>query len=168
MVDFQKEVRRAQTTGYQGEIIEEAPTRAFGKVLNSQLPGNNIFGRVMAIVAGEDLEVEAGGPGVFAGILTAPKQNVTSGDPSGSALDPTLTLRNGEVGQILDMGIIIVNLQSAANIGDAVYYDPNPANATAGAISAVQDATYTTAVPNAKVVRHNTTAAGLAFIQLTN
>jgi hypothetical protein len=162
MPNFQQTVRQAQTTGFQGEIIEAGPTRAFPKTLLSVSAANNIFGRVFTIIDGSDTEAEAGGEGVFAGILSSPKQNVASG------LAPTPSLRNNEIGQILDMGIIIVPLSSAANIGDVLYFDPNTANATAGKMSAILDATYTTEVPNAKVVRHNTTGAGLAFIQLTN
>lgn len=164
---FQSTVRRAQTTGFLGEIIEDGPTRAFAKTLVSNLAENNIFGRVFTIVSGSDSDAEAGGAGVFAGILSAPKQNVTSGTSTG-ALEPTLTLRNNEIGQLLDMGIMIVSLASAADIGDVVFYDPLNTNTTSGGMSAVQDATYTTEVPNAKVVRHNTTQAGLAFLQLTN
>lgn len=167
MSQFQKTVRQAQTTGFQGEVIEAGPTRAFPKTLISALAANNVFGRVFTIIAGSDTNAEAGGAGVFGGILTAPKQNVTAGDATG-ALEATLTLRNNEIGQLMDMGIIIAPVASAANIGDVLYFDPNNANATAGEMSAVQDATYTTLVPNAKVVRHNITAAGLAFIQLTN
>ena len=165
---FQSTVRRQQTTGFVGEIIEDGPTRAFPATLVSTSEANNVFGRVFTHIASSDTNVAAGGAvATFAGILTAPKQNVTAGASTG-ALDPTITLRNNEVGQILDMGIIIVNLASAANIGDSVYYDPTVGNATAGAMSAVSGAPYTAQVPNAKVVRRNTTAAGLAFIQLTN
>lgn len=164
---MQQTVRRAQTTGFVGEIIEGGPIRAFPKTLNSTLAANNIFGRAFTIVSGSDVEAEAGGAGVFAGILTAPKQHVTAGTSAG-ALEPTLTLKNNEIGQLLDMGIIIVSLANAALIGDDVYYDPTPANATSGALNAGTAGVYTAQVPNAKVVRRNTTGAGLAFIQLTN
>ena len=164
----QQSVRRAQTTGFIGEIIEDGPKRAFPKTLNSTSAANNIFGRVFTHVSGEDNEAKAGGVVAdFAGILSNPKLNVTQGTSSG-ALDPSLTLRNGEIGQLVDMAIMIVSLASAASINGKVYYDPIVGNATAGALSAVQDATYTDEVPNCKVVRHNTTGAGLAFIQLTN
>ena len=165
MVDFQKTVRREQTFGYQGEIIYDSPTRGKGYSLESQLASNNVFGRVFTIVSAEDEIAQAGGDvatNAFAGFLMSPKQNVTAGDATG-ALEPTLTLRNGEAGEILDMFIGIVYSASAIVLGtqDDVFYDPNPANATCGQVSAVQDATYTTQVPNAKFVRRNTSAAGL-------
>jgi hypothetical protein len=165
--NFQKTVRKVQTFGFQGEIIEDAAKRAFTKTIVSANAANNVFGRVFAITAGSDVLAQAGGAGVFAGVLIDPKTNVTAGYATG-ALDPTLTLRNNEVGTLIDMGIVIVPMASAATIGADVYYDPNPANPTAGKMSTINDATYTTQVPNCKIVRHNTTAPGLAIIQLTN
>lgn len=166
---FQSTVRREQTTGFLGEVIEDGPSRAFPGIVTATSPALNTFGNVYTHVSGSDGSVEVGGSGAFAGFLTSPKQNVTSGDASG-ALDPTLVLRNNETGQILDMGIIIINQVDAggASIGDALFYDPSNNLATSGTVSVVSAGVFTATVPNAKVVRHNTSGAGLIFIQLTN
>lgn len=165
---FQQEVRRAQTFGFQGEIIYDGPLRGKGYSLESNLAANNIFGRVFTNVTGEDEKAKAGGPigDGFAGFLMSPKENVTSGDASG-ALEPTLVLRNAEIGEIMDMMIGIVFSGTAVDIGDDVYYNPIEAAATAGQVG-VQGGIYTAQVPNAKFVRNTTSGAGLAIVQVTN
>lgn len=166
---FQQEVRREQTFGYNGEIIADGPERGQGMIIESLNAANNVFGRYFTRVPTEDEIVRAGGTGANGGFLMSPKQNVTQGDAAG-ALEPSLTLRNGESGEIMEMFIGIVYCASAVALGtaDDVYYDPNEANATCGQVSAVQDATYTTQIPNAKFVRRNTSAAGLAIVQMTS
>ena len=168
MPDFQKEVRRAQTFGFQGEIISDGPTRGRSRILLSTLAANNIFGRVFTNITGDDNKVKAGGAIAdgFAGFLMSPKQNVTSGDASG-ALEPTLTLRNEESGEVLDMFIGIVNSGTAVTIDAPVFYDPVVGNATAGQVG-VSGGVFTAQVPNAKFVQRNTSGAGLAIVQVTN
>lgn len=168
MPNFQQEVRKEQTFGFQGEIISDGPTRGRSRIVDSTLAANNIFGRVFTNVTGEDDKVKAGGAIAdgLAGFLMSPKQNVTAGDASG-ALEPTLVLRNEESGEVLDMFIGIVNSGTAVTIDAPVYYDPVEANATSGQVG-VQGGVYTDAVPNAKFVQRNTTGAGLAIVQVTN
>ncbi len=168
MPNFQQSVRLEQTFGFQGEIIYDGPIRGKGYSLESTLEANNIFGRVFTNITAEDEKAKVGGAIAdgFAGILTSPKQNVTAGASTG-ALEPTLVLRNEEIGEIIDMGIIIVYSGTAVTIGADVYYDPIVGNATAGQVG-VSGGVYTAQVPNAKFVRNNTSAAGLAIVQLTN
>ena len=155
----------ARLTEHKGKVSEcdKSKLQAF-----CTLAANNIFGRVFTHIATEDNQAKAGGAIAdgFAGFLMSPKQNVTSGDPTG-ALEPTLTLRNNENGELLDMMIGIVNSGTAVNIGDDVFYDPIVANATAGQVG-VSGGVFTAQVPNAKFVRQNTSGPGLAIVQVTN
>lgn len=163
---FQSLVRQVQTDGFVGNIIEDGPKRAFPKILNSASADNNVFGRAFTIVTGSDTEVAAGtgGSSVFAGILINPKEFVTSGASTG-ALDPVLTLKNAETGDFMDMGIILVTGTTTAIIGDLVFF----ADADGQLAFAASAPASHTQVPNAKVIRHNTTTIGaLVTIQLTN
>lgn len=168
MPNFQQSVRREQTFGYQGEIIEDGPKRGKSYIIDSNLEANNIFGRVFTNVVGDDAKAKVGGAIVdgFAGFLMGPHQHVTAGTVAG-ALEPTLVLGNDESAEMMDMMIGLVNSGTAVTIGAPVYYDPVEANATAGQVG-VQGGVYTAAVPNAKFVRKNTTGAGLAVVQVTN
>ena len=170
MAQFQSTVRADQATGIIGEFAEGGPNRVFPGIINSTVATANIFGRVFTHVANSDDQVAAGGTGSFAGILVNPKQHALQGTTAGT-LEPTLTLRNNENAEIADMGIIYVQIESAATIGQVIHYDTT-STATAGQMFAVNSGTAPAAnralLPNAKVVRNTTTAAGQAIIQLTN
>jgi len=162
---FQTEVRQDQASGIVGELAFDGPTRAFRYTLDSGDAANNIFGRAFTVKAGQDLDVEAGGAGVFAGIMVGPKQHATQGPDTGT-LDPTLQLRNGEDADFLTMGTVFVELTNAANVGDSVAYAAD-GQLTAFAPGAIIAAPLVQ-IPGAQVVRCDTAGAGLAVIQLTN
>jgi len=163
MPPFQSSVRLAQTTGIVGEIIFDGPQRARPVILRSTDPLNNVIGRAMYHLAGDDDAVSAEDADtlVFAGILANPKVYATDGPASGS-LDPTLTLLNEENAEVIEMGIIIVQSLTAVTIGGLVFASDTTGELREGAAAGF------TQVPNAKFVRNNTTGAGLAIVELTN
>jgi hypothetical protein len=160
---FQSTVRAQQASGIVGQVFAENPTRAFPVILDSADAANNVIGRVFSHIATEDLKVEAGGTD-FAGILVNTLIYANKGS-AGDSLAPTLTLANEAVAECLDMGMIFVASASAAAINDNVYYNPLTGEIGTGA---APFGAYTEQVPNAKVVRQNTSGAGLCIIQLTN
>ena len=163
---FQSTVRLVQAFGIIGEVIFDGPQRAAPNILDSTDAANNVIGRAFTALAGIDGRVEAGGAGVFAGILINPLAYATAG-VAGDALAPTLLLPNETEADFLTMGIIVVLLTTAANIGDDVHFVIATGELLAvapGTAPAVGNA----AVPNAKVSRRNIPAAGLAVITLTN
>ena len=164
---MQQTVRTTQTTGIVGEIIFDGPQRAEPMTLLSADAANNVIGRAFSQIAGVDGYAEAGGTGVFAGILVNPLVYASRGPVGGEPLDPTLVLPNEALVELLKMGTIIVELTTAANIGDDVHYDQATGELSAVAPGTAPDPGFS-AVPNCKVVRQNIPGAGLAFVQLTN
>lgn len=166
-MSFPSSVRNALAAGIVGEIIYDGPHRAEPRILSSSDAALNVIGRAFTQVAGSDTDVEAGGTGVFAGILANPLEYASYGTAAGGPLAPTITLPNETGASLVKMGTMIVSLSTAANIGDDVHF----VQAT-GVLLAVAPGTEPAAgnsvVPNCKVVRENIPAAGLAYIQLTN
>lgn len=163
---LQTSVRADQATGVVGEIIYSGPHRAIAGILNTSTASNNVIGRAFTHVAANDLQVAAGGTGVFAGILISPKELTTSGTTTG-ALEATTTLPNNTTVELLRMGYVIVSLSGDSAIGDDVCY----VDAT-GALFAVDPGAAAgagnTKIANAKIAYYNTTGAGLAVVCLTN
>lgn len=161
---FQSQVRLTQTTGIVGEILEGAPRSGYPAILNSTSAANNVIGRGFSKVAGNDDEVAAGEGDTlpFAGILVNPKVYSTSGASTG-ALDPTITLLNNEVVEILEKGIIVVDFSTAATIGQNVFY-----HNTTGVIAAATGTTLAdhTQIPDANVIRRSIPSAGLGIIRI--
>lgn len=160
---FQSEVRLDITSYLVGEIVFSGPLRAEPKILNSTDAANNVFGRAFQQVSGSgnDLEVSAdiGSDGVFAGIMVNPKEHVTSGTASGGSLAPTLTLANNESATFLKEGTIAVevNLTTAVNIGDDIFYNYTDGTLTAQAPGGTAPASHA-ADKIANVVRCNIAA----------
>jgi hypothetical protein len=138
MTQFQTTVNFERGFGVPGEILLAGPTRALPGILNSASAAYNIIGAtaytITAGASGADpnlpVTVAAGGAGVFAGILAAPKTYASYGTSGGGPLAPTLTLPNNWNATFLFMGEMVVTLAAAANVGDLVYYDT-----TTGAIA---------------------------------
>ena len=171
MSGFQSEVRLQQTTGIVGEFAEiTGAERAFSAITQSADASSNVFGRAFTHVAGEDDSVQAGGSGVFAGILVNPKEHVLLGTADGT-LEASLIIPNNIGATFSDMGIIYVELDAGASIGQSIGYRTTT-DATAGELVVVANPEALPAdvalVPNTKAVRNNTTTAGQAIIQLTN
>lgn len=120
---FQQTVYPVTGLGVPGEKFDTGPFIVEPYTLDSALASYNVFGRGFSIVSeGVAAAGNAGGTKVLAGLLVDPK-NYASRGTSGDPLAPTLTLPNGEVGQLATMGAFIVVLPDEAAIGDLVVYD---------------------------------------------
>ncbi len=136
---FQSSVAAQQGFGVVGELFLDGPTRAQPGLLDSGDAANNVIGRAFTITEGGSdalpttpIKVQAGGVGVFAGILANPKTQASYGTADGGPLAPTLVLPNDRVAEFVQMGTMIISLPGGANIGDWLVY----ATAT-GIISAI-------------------------------
>lgn len=149
-------VKTRLISGLPGEIAFDGPTRAITALINTADQTNNLFGRAFTYVDEAVETVGAGGTGAFAGILINPKAY---------GIGPNGVAPNWKSAEFLQMGEVYVELSAAATIDDVVYF----VNAT-GAIGVGAPGAGQTAIPNAKVVRHNasTETPRLAVIRLTN
>lgn len=143
---LQTTVNRAYTTGFQGQIVREGPTRgkvariasatigtdpaastnrmsrAFGYSADISIPGGTT-------VAAQEASVVVGGP-TFFGILGHPERYALFGSAS-SSLSPSLDLPLGAEGEFFDMttGMVIECFNSTtgsytANFGDQLCFCP--------------------------------------------
>jgi hypothetical protein len=150
--------------GVVGEIFDNGPYRAQPYILNSTDAGDNVIGR--AFTVDSEGVAEAGGTGVFAGILANPKVMPLQGDSNGT-LNPSLTLPNGQIGEFVTEGQMIVALGASAAIGDIVVFDTAGSNpGTLSTIAPGADLPSGKAFAHAKVTRFTVAAAGLAVIEL--
>lgn len=165
---FQSTIRQFQTDGIVGDVALDGPVRAAPVVLKTTTAANNVIGRAFTLVSGQDGQAVAGGTGVFGGILINSKLYALSGTAAGGALAPTLALANEVPVELCTFASgIFVSLTTSANIGDQVVFataDGQLAAIAPGASPGVGQAL----VPNAQVIRQNTSAAGLAMISLGN
>ena len=127
---FQTTVNLTQAFGVQGEIVYDGPVRANPWQLIST-PQTNVIGATAYTITSGATDTgsgtaQAGGTGVFAGVLAAPKNyaNFNGG------LTPTLTLADDTIGELVTMGTIILYLTTAANPGDLLTF-----NTTTGALA---------------------------------
>jgi len=118
---FQSSVALSSGFGVPGELYVNDPRRSKSYILDSTAPALNIVGATAYTIVSEGV-AEAGGTGIFAGILIMPKSYALFG-VGGIPLAPTLTLPNDTQAEILSMGTIIVTLPAAADIGDVVIFD---------------------------------------------
>lgn len=163
--------------GVVGEIYLDGPTRAQPAKLDSSDPANNVVGRAFT-VAGQGtasfetsadpkpITVAAGGTGVFAGILANPKNYVLYGTVAGGTLASSLTLPDQTIVELVQQTAgIIVSVSTAYSVGDWVWY-----NTTTGALETTAPGASapvgTARVPNGRIVRFESAAAGLAVIEI--
>ena len=173
MSNFQQPVRIQQTTLFPGNIFADGPVRAKTLTLNSGDPTLNVVGSAFTYLSGNDTQVEAGGTGVFAGILFNPKEYASFGSVSPTnPLGPTLTLNNGIGGDFATMVILAVdygvntdNVIGAAAIGDQIVFEQSTGLLSAIAPAAVAPAGFTI-ITNAQVTYFNITAAGFGVATL--
>ena len=95
----------AMRTAIIGTLAFDGPQRAVALILDSATEANNVFGRAFTYKT-EDT-AQAGGAGVFAGIMT---------NPHAYAIDQT-TANNGTAGEFLHMGEVFVKLVPAVAEG---------------------------------------------------
>lgn len=86
---FPSTLRVAMISGLPGELAFDGPKRGGVAVLNTTTPANNRFGHVLTYRDDTIETVQAGGTGVFAGILQHPKGWAIGSDvmPNGSACE---------------------------------------------------------------------------------
>lgn len=155
--------RTSLLSGFPGNLSHDGPTRAASCVLKSATESNNVFGRAFTYESAANETVQAGGAGVFAGILINPKAYAIDTDYAG----------NGTVAEFLQMGEVYVEIAGTTPaIGDKVYFIPATGEIT---VDADDGATPTpndyTEIVGATIVRHavstNATGGTLAVISLT-
>lgn len=175
---FQATVSQNIGFGIVGEIALDGPMRAQPARLVSADAAYNVFGRAFTTTADgsasfntstnpNPITAGAGGAGAFAGILAEPKAHVLAGTVAGGTLAPSLTLPNNTlVTLVQECAGLIVTLPAAFAVGDWIWYDTTTGvlQSTAPAASAPAG---TARVPNARVVRYGSAAAGLAVIEIS-
>lgn len=151
--------------GVVGELIVDGPQRV--EPLNLDTNGGTI-GNYFTKSNSTNVATQGGtiASGVVAaGFLVNPKVYASFGGVN--PLDPTLVLPGFAQGEFLTMGTIVVNMTTAANIGDLVEY-----NTTTGVLGAVAPGGSATTgfalIPNCTVWRYPTSAAGLTAIRITD
>lgn len=158
---FQASVDATLASGVIGDIVLSGAVRSQPGILATATVANNVIGRAVTHKAGEDGVFVVGGSGAFAGILTNSKQYALQG-----GLTPSLNIPNSVPVEATYLATgIIVELDDAANIGQAVFY--KTADGTLHAADSGSSPSGYTEIAGSKVVRCNTSAAGIAIISLT-
>lgn len=143
-------------TGLPGEFSQSDNQRAIGAMIKSATEANNVPGRIVKTITGNDYDVAVGGNGNFAGILCCPKVAIRP------TLDHQAFITNETQIEVAQSGYLFVTLSAAAAKGDFVYYTP-----ATGVISTAAPATTAPAgterVPGG-IVERNNTAAGVGEI----
>lgn len=126
---FQTQVNVQLAFGLPGALYDDSPVRATPWELNSAAAAYNVIGATAFTATTADPGdssaagvAAAGGTGQFVGILANNKVYATSG-PTTGALNPTTTLPNFTIGELVTMGHLIVALPGPANVGDKLCYD---------------------------------------------
>ena len=158
---FQSNVRQFMTSGVVGEVVLDGAVRSRGVILNSTNEANNVVGRALTYsnANADGVRVEAGGAGVFAGILTHSKQYAALGTQAGGALAPTLTIPNNSQVEAtyFATGVYVeltCNQNQVISIGDKVAF--NQTNGVLIAFPANQNAPVGhTEIVGARVIEQN-------------
>lgn len=117
---FPTAVQAAQAYGIVGEFAYDSPRRAKPYILDSVDAAYNVFGRAFTVKS--EGVAQAGGTGIFAGVLCNPKEHVGYGS-GGLPLGPSTAIPNGITAALCEMGELWIAVPGAAVIGDRVYYD---------------------------------------------
>lgn len=133
-------------SGIAGEIAYAGPTRVMTALLDTAGPAENVFGYAYTLKG--DGVVEAGGAGVFAGVMIHPKAY---------AID-TATAANGTSGEFLHMGEVFVDVDGVPVVGGKVYYVP-----ASGQLTTVN----TNTEIKGAVITRNVTDQGLCVVAFT-
>ena len=142
----------ANATGIVGTFSRSNDQDAHGAILVSATEANNVVGRAVKSVATNANEVGVAASGNLAGLLVTPK----------IAYRPSLAaqafLPNGMQCEVATKGYVFVNLLSAANAGDFVYYSDTTGELISAAPGVAPAAGYTRL--NGGLVKRLTDAAG--------
>lgn len=142
-------------SGIPGEQAFDGPVRALTALLDTETESNNVFGRAFTYSDEAVESVQAGGTGLFAGLLINPKAYL---------LDVEYA-RNGTQAELGFMGEWYVQLTTTGGtIGDPIYFVNETGELGHGTAGAGQ-----TQIPNAVISRHNVSpqTPTLAVVRLT-
>ncbi|WVR18066.1 virion structural protein [Burkholderia phage Bm1] len=191
-MSFQQAVGYQFNRGLPGEIINDGPTRVAPFIAKLVAAGSLLrVGRAFTYVSGytapatgamaDVQKATVGGAGAFAGILVRPKEYALYGTQAGGPLAPSYDVLPESGINLMDMGIIVVEVDNITAAGITDGY-----GAGAGYVSASGDATQLgmivpadlappagvtiTPIPNSRFKVLDPIAAnssGLAILQLT-
>lgn len=173
---FQTAIPSKQGYGVVGEFAFDSPSRVQPSLIDPAATAANCeIGRVFTITKATGLYLPGGDLSLatikFGGILGFPKENVLYGTANGGALSGSLLVKPGTIGSFIEMGMVIVKINGAANVGDIGVYTVADgtvgvvAPANVGAIPGTQRQ-----IPNCEVYRTAAIGAGdhLVVFKLTN
>lgn len=168
---FQTSVAALLGFGIVGEFFLDGARRVDPALLDSSDAALNVFGRAFTFkdgasgLPGSAPVAEAGGTGVFAGILVNPKAHTSYGTAAGGPLAASLVLPNDIVAEFCrNAPGVVVTFPAAANVGDQVEFVQ--ATGVLGAIAPGAAVTAgSTIIAGARVERYDV-ASGLAVVSL--
>lgn len=148
-------------SGIPGEIAFDAPYTGITAILDTTTEANNVFGRAFTYKTESVESVQAGGTGLFAGIMVNPKAHAIN-----TLSATTDSVSNGRVSEFAVQAevYVLLSVGTAVTIGDPVFFVNADGTLGAGTAGAGQ-----TQITGATVVRHNPSAANapsLAVIRL--
>lgn len=148
-------------SGIPGEIAFDAPYTGITAIVDTTTEANNVFGRAFTYKNEAVESVQAGGTGLFAGLMVNPKAHAIN-----TLAATTDSVSNGRVAEFCVKGEVYVLLSAgtAVTIGDPVFFVNADGTLGAGTAAAGQ-----TQIAGATVVRHNPSAANapsLAVVRL--
>lgn len=148
-------------SGIPGEIAFDAPYTGITAILDTTTEANNVFGRAFTYKTESVESVQAGGTGLFAGLMVNPKAHAIN-----TLAATTDSVSNGRVSEFCVEGevYVLLSVGAAVTIGDPVFFVNADGTLGAGTAAAGQ-----TQIAGATVVRHNPSAANapaLAVVRL--
>lgn len=148
-------------SGIPGEIAFDAPYTGITAILDTTTEANNVFGRAFTYKNEAVESVQAGGTGLFAGLMVNPKAHAIN-----TLAATTDSVSNGRVSEFCVKGevYVLLSVGTAVTIGDPVFFVNADGTLGAGTAAAGQ-----TQIAGATVVRHNPSAANapsLAVVRL--
>ena len=148
-------------SGIPGEIAFDAPYTGITAILDTTTEANNVFGRAFTYKTESVESVQAGGTGLFAGLMVNPKAHAIN-----TLAATTDSVSNGRVSEFCVKGevYVLLSVGTAVTIGDPVFFVNADGTLGAGTAGAGQ-----TQITGATVVRHNPSAANapsLAVVRL--
>ena len=148
-------------SGTPGEIAFDAPYTGITAIVDTTTEANNVFGRAFTYKTKSVESVQAGGTGLFAGLMVNPKAHAIN-----TLAATTDSVSNGRVSEFCVKGevYVLLSVGTAVTIGDPVYFVNADGTLGAGTAAAGQ-----TQIAGATVVRHNPSAANapsLAVVRL--
>ena len=148
-------------SGIPGEIAFDAPYTGITAIVDTTTEANNVFGRAFTYKNEAVESVQAGGTGLFAGLMVNPKAHAIN-----TLAATTDSVSNGRVSEFCVEGevYVLLSVGTAVTIGDPVFFVNADGTLGAGTAAAGQ-----TQIAGATVVRHNPSAANapaLAVVRL--